>query len=591
MLERLHPLDHRGQVAAVNLIVTIGGPPQVQLVRRQAQHVVVEGDLVLQVDLRLPLFDAVQRRLRDVQIAALDDGPHVTEEKRQQQRADVRAVHVGVGHDDDPVVADLLDVEILPANAGAERGDQRLQLLAAQHAVEARLLDVQDFAAQRQDGLEIAVAALLCRAAGGITLHDVELGQRRVALRTISQLAGQRQSFEKPLAPRQVAGLARRFTRPRGVEHLLDDLTAGVGILFQEDGQLLVDDGLHDALDLAVAEFGLGLPLKLGLGHFDAQDTGQTLADVLAGQILFDVLEQVVIAGVGVDGASQGALEADEVGATFYRVDGIDERKDGLVVGVVVLHRHFEAHVVALPGDEDRLRVQHRLVLVEVGDERRDAALVMEVVPAAIALIFDGDAQPAIEEAEFPQASGQDVETEFGGLGKNLGVRLEGHRGADPRRAGALLEWRLRFAAAVPLGVHVALAVDFQLQVLRHGVDHRDADPVQPAGYLVAVLAELRPGVQLGQHDLGGGNALRGMNSHRDAAPIVLHGNRVVGMDKHLDVGAETRHGLVHAVVDDLVHEMVQPLRSRAADVHGGPFAHGFEALEDVNAAGIVAIH
>ena len=36
----------------------------------------------------------------------------------------------------------------------------------AQHLVEARALDVEDLAAQRQDRLEFAVAALLGRAAG-----------------------------------------------------------------------------------------------------------------------------------------------------------------------------------------------------------------------------------------------------------------------------------------------------------------------------------------------------------------------------------------------------------------------------------------
>ena len=31
------------------------------------------------------------------------------------------AIHIGVGHDNDLVISDLLDIEILPADAGAER--------------------------------------------------------------------------------------------------------------------------------------------------------------------------------------------------------------------------------------------------------------------------------------------------------------------------------------------------------------------------------------------------------------------------------------------------------------------------------------
>ena len=36
----------------------------------------------------------------------------------------MRAVHVGVGHDDDLVIAQLFELELVMADAGAERGDQ-----------------------------------------------------------------------------------------------------------------------------------------------------------------------------------------------------------------------------------------------------------------------------------------------------------------------------------------------------------------------------------------------------------------------------------------------------------------------------------
>ena len=70
-------------------------------------HHLHEFAVVLDVLLELALLDPVQRRLRDVDVAALDQLRHVAEEEREQQRADVRAVHVGVGHQDDLAVAQL----------------------------------------------------------------------------------------------------------------------------------------------------------------------------------------------------------------------------------------------------------------------------------------------------------------------------------------------------------------------------------------------------------------------------------------------------------------------------------------------------
>ena len=51
------------------------------------------------------VFDAEQRRLGDVDVAAFDQLVHLAVEEREQQRADVGAVDVGIGHDHDLAVA------------------------------------------------------------------------------------------------------------------------------------------------------------------------------------------------------------------------------------------------------------------------------------------------------------------------------------------------------------------------------------------------------------------------------------------------------------------------------------------------------
>ncbi len=64
--------------------------------------------------------------------AALDQFGHLAVEEGEQQGADVGAVHVRVGHDDDAVVAQLRHVEVVAASgaarladAGAQGRDQR----------------------------------------------------------------------------------------------------------------------------------------------------------------------------------------------------------------------------------------------------------------------------------------------------------------------------------------------------------------------------------------------------------------------------------------------------------------------------------
>ena len=119
----------------------------------------------------------------------------------------MRAVDIGVGHDDHAVVAQIL-VAVFRARAAAERLDQVGDLLVGGELVVAGAGDVEDLAAQRQHGLAGAVARLLGRAAGGVALDDEELGAGGGVLRAVGELAGQAQLADR--------GLARDLASPGG---------------------------------------------------------------------------------------------------------------------------------------------------------------------------------------------------------------------------------------------------------------------------------------------------------------------------------------------------------------------------------------
>src|SRR5687767_473377 len=161
----------------VALYLDVGFPVPVSAA--ETLDVVVALLQVEGVELFLPLRDTEQGWLRDVDVPRLDQLRHLTEEEREQQRTDVRAVHVGVRHDDDLVVPRLVELELL-LDARAERGDDRPDLLVREDLVDARLLDVDDLAAQRKDRLELALAPLLRRTAGGVAFDQVGLAEGRI---------------------------------------------------------------------------------------------------------------------------------------------------------------------------------------------------------------------------------------------------------------------------------------------------------------------------------------------------------------------------------------------------------------------------
>jgi hypothetical protein len=61
----------------------------------------VRCGVVAGVDRLAALGEAVERRHREIEMALVDQPRHLPVEERDQQRGDMRAVDVGVGHDDD----------------------------------------------------------------------------------------------------------------------------------------------------------------------------------------------------------------------------------------------------------------------------------------------------------------------------------------------------------------------------------------------------------------------------------------------------------------------------------------------------------
>ena len=231
--------------------------------------------------------------------------------------------------------------------------------------------------------------------------------------------------------------------------------------------------------------------------------------------------------------------------------------------------------------------MNRRLDPVQVLDEGNDPALVEELVLLVVALVLDEDAQAAVQERQLAEPLGQHVEAEVDGL-EHGGVRLECDARPSFGGGARFLERRQGFATLVGLLVHLAVALDLDLEVLRQRIDDGQADAVQAAGDLVGALVELAAGVQLGEHDLGSRQLLGGVDVNGNAAAVVDHGDAVVDVDGDLDAVALAGERLVDGVVDDLVDEVMETSLGGVSDVHAGALPDSFQPLENLDLVGLV---
>jgi len=118
--------------------------------------------IVAGIDLARALGQPVERRNRQIKMPRVDEFRHLAKEKGNEQGRDMGAVDVGVGHDDDFFVTKVLFL-VMRAGAASQRLNKVAQLLIAGKLVAGGVCDVEDFAAQRQHGLDGAIARLFGR--------------------------------------------------------------------------------------------------------------------------------------------------------------------------------------------------------------------------------------------------------------------------------------------------------------------------------------------------------------------------------------------------------------------------------------------
>ena len=77
---------------------------------------------------------------------------------------------------------------------------------------------------------------------------------------------------------------------------------------------------------------------------------------------------------------------------------------------------------------------------------------------------------------------------------------------------------------------------------------------------------------------------------YRDAAPIVANGHGRVGSQFKIDAAGMPGNRLVHGVVENFRHQMMQRALVCPADIHAGPAAHGFQPLQNLDILSGVAV-
>ena len=179
---------------------------------------------------------------------------------------------------------------------------------------------VQDLAAQRHDGLRLAIARLLGGAAGGVAFDQEQLGVLRILVGAVGQLAGQRGARGDALALHLLRGLRALL---RVLDGELRDALARIRMLVEPQRQRVVHETFDERSRVARREAFLHLAGELRLLDLDRQHEAALVEDVF-GRELDAARHEIAEFAEFAHRARDAGAQAVHVRAAFGGRDEID---------------------------------------------------------------------------------------------------------------------------------------------------------------------------------------------------------------------------------------------------------------------------
>ena len=475
----------------------------------------------------------------------------VGEEEGEQQVADVEAVHVGIGGEDDPIVAQAV-YRVL----NAERLHDVVEFLILVQHVHALPPGVERLALETEDRLCVDVTAAdhapSCRNPLGEEDHALlpALGLVAEVDLAILEVGNRERGFAGVLTG-CFLDLAQLLADALVRLHLLAQCLGGVRVFVEKVHQRVPHERHQPRAQVGVAQLVLGLRFKDRLLDLHRDCTHQPVAHV---RPLEAGLEELV------DALEHAFPERAQVAAPVVGVVAVDVAEMLLAVAVGVREGEFDVLGTGVDGIVKVVLLNFLLEQVE------------QPVLGLEALAVEREREVAVEVGVVPEPAAHRCEV-VGVFRKQLGVRHKAHKRPRFLRRGLRLARVDQLALSEQRPHGLALAEGGDLELFGKRVDGLRAHPVEADAELEDLVVVLRPGVD---HR----NAVHQL-ALRDAASVVPHGD-LAAVNADFDAASVPHDELINRVVNDFLEEDVDAVVGMRAvaeppDVHARTEADVFE--------------
>ncbi len=177
-------------------------------------------------------------------------------------------------------------------------------------------------------------------------------------------------------------------------------------------------------------------------------------------------------------------------------------------------------------------------------------------------------------------------------VGRKTAVGAENFRIGAESDAGTAAVGRIadnfefvqRTSLGIVLTIKLFVARHFNDQALRQSIDDRRTDTVQAAGNFIGVAAEFAAGMQHRHNHFKRRLVwIFRVRIDRNTATVVTDRDGIIGIQRQFNPVGITGHRLIHRIVQNLGHQMMQRLLIGTADIHTGTCPNRFQTFQNLN--------
>ena len=122
--------------------------------------------------------------------------------------------------------------------------------------------------------------------------------------------------------------------------------------------------------------------------------------------------------------------------------------------------------------------------------------------------------------------------------------------------------------------------IDSQLKVFRQRIYNRSTDSVKTSCYLISAAAEFSACVEDSINNCSRRNLLLRVYTCRNTTSVIGNSDNIARQKFYIYERAVACKSLVDSVINDLINQMMQSLRSCRADVHTRSLSYRFKTFK-----------